>query len=266
MIIIHSLYSLPLLNNRWGLLDQFKKSYYLYYLSFLYAKKLGYEVVLHTDNTGFELLKGIGYDRIELSLNEFTQEDSTFWSLGKIRALELEGLNSIHIDGDVFLKSKVIKTFFESNYDVLTQMIASQDSFTKDYVPQINLLNSVSNLLVSDIKHSYNCGVLAFKDAQLFKEYAQLFRELVAVYKSDIKINDFYKNEAFKFYEKMLIIEQYSLPVFANKLKKKSKFIINEQDDLDAVCDHYGFVHALGSLKYTDSFQALVKQRIKEIQ
>ncbi|WP_299761712.1 DUF6734 family protein [uncultured Dokdonia sp.] len=261
MIIIHSLYSLPLLNNRWGLQNQFEKSYYL---SFLYAKRLGYEVVLHTDNAGYELLKNIGYDRIELSLNDLKPEDSTYWSLGKIRALELEGLHSIHIDGDVFLKSNTIKSLFESDYDVLTQMIEAQNAFTNDYVPQVDLLGSVSNVLVSDIRHSYNCGVLAFKDTQLFIEYANLFRELVSIYKNNPKINDFYKNE-FRYYEKMLVIEQYSLPVLTNKLKKEPKFIINENEDLVEACDHYGFVHALGSSKYTDSFQALVKQRIKEI-
>ncbi|SNR45794.1 DUF6734 family protein [Dokdonia pacifica] len=264
MIVIHSLYSLPLLNDRWGLQHQFEKSFFLYYLSFLYAKRLGYEVVLHTDDIGYELLKNIGYDRIELSLNDLKPEDATFWSLGKIRALELEGLNSIHIDGDVFLKSNQIKTLFESDYDVLTQMIESQDAFNHDYVPQIGLLNSVSNVLTSNIKHSYNCGVLAFKDTQLFIEYANLFRELVAIYKNDLKIKDFYKNE-FRYYEKMLIIEQYSLPVLTNKLNKNPKFIINENEDLIETCNHYGFVHALGSSKYEASFQALVKQRIKEL-
>jgi len=231
----------------------------------MYAKRLGYEVVLHTDNDGLELLKGIGYDRIELSLNELNKGDLTFWSLGKIRALELEGVNNIHIDGDVFLKSKKIKTLFESNYDVLVQMIDAKESFTSNYLPQLNLLNSITNLHLSNVKHSYNCGILGFKDEQLFSEYTELVKKLVSIYKKNTKINKIYANE-FKFYEKMLIVEQYTLSSLVDKLGKKPSFVINQEDNVNTACHNYGFVHALGVLKYADSFQELVKKRIKDLE
>lgn len=265
MKIIHSLWSLPLLKERWGIKEQFAKSFNLYKLSFLYAKRLGYEVVLHTDDTGYELLKDVGYDRIELSLNDLAESDKKFWAIGKLKALELEGLGSLHIDGDVFLKSGRIKEIIEKEYSVLTQMVESVDSFNKHYTPQIEFINSVSTLIHSPVKHAFNCGVICFKDAELFSGYIKLVNELVEIYKNNPKIKDHYL-DSFRYQERMLIVEQYSLPVIAQRMGKEVTFIINQDDDLDKVCSDYGFVHAPGRYKYSADFQSLVQQRIKEIQ
>ncbi|MDI1257342.1 MAG: hypothetical protein PSV16_14705 [Flavobacterium sp.] len=265
MKIIHSLWSLPLLRERWGISEQFTRSYNLFKLSFLYAKRLGYEVVLHTDDTGYELLKDVGYDRIELSLNDFKEADKDFWAMSKIRALELEDLGSIHIDGDVFLKSSRIKEIFEQDYDVLTQMPEALENYNRNYRHQVELVNSVSKLIQSPVRHSYNCGVIGFKDAELFSEYVKLSKALVDLYKNTFKLKDYYRYE-YRHYERMLIAEQYSLPVLTERLNKNAKFIINQDDDIDQVCEEYGFVHAIGQYKYSDEFQSLVLQRTKQLQ
>ena len=265
MIIVHSLWSLPLLKNRWNIKEQFKKSYSLYKLSFMYAKRLGYKVILHTDDQGYNLLKDIGYDRVELSLNDLPQENIKFWALGKIRAIEIEGINSIHIDGDVFLKSKNIINIFNSDYDVLTQMTESKESFKKNYLLQLKIVNTVSELLKSDIDYSYNCGILCFKDLELLKEYIDYIEQLVELYKNNSVINSFYKKAA-NYYERMLIIEQYALPIVVQRLDRKIKFIINKGDDIKEICNYFGFVHAMGKSKYESYFQNKVKKRINELE
>lgn len=265
MKIIHSLWTLPLLNNRWNIREQYEKSFNLYKLSFLYAKQLGYEVVLHTDSMGYHLLKSINYDRVELSLNELDKKDSKFWALGKIKSIEIEGKNSIHIDGDVFLKSENIKNIFNTNFSVLTQMIESEKSFIDNYLPQLNFINSLSSILKSDIRYSYNCGVLCFKDWELFEEYNRLIRDIINFYHKNISVENFYNNHL-SYYERMLIVEQYSLPVVVKKMKKTPEFILKNMCDIKSDCNYYGFAHAFGKIKYSDSFQAQLVKKIREIE
>ncbi len=266
MKIIHSFWPLPLIGQRWGINKQFEMSFNLFKLSFMYAKKLGYEVVLHTDDTGYEMLKDIGYDRIELSLNGLKEEDISFWSVGKIKALEIEGINSLHIDGDVFLKSNIIKELIESDYDVLTQMIEDEYSFNKDYRRQVELVNSVSDLVQSPVDYPLNCGIIGFKDQEFLDMYIKFFYELMALYKENETIKAAYLTEEFREMQKILIVEQYSLPVLAHKMNKNMKFVINLGDDIQSTCAHYGFVHALGWYKYSDEFQDTVKLRIKQLE
>ena len=265
MQLIHSLWTFPLSYNRWNVKKQYEKSLHLYKLSFLYAKKLGYEIVLHTDDVGYELLKSIDYNRIELSLNDLDKKNFNFWSLGKIKSLEIEGVNSIHIDGDVFLKSENIKNIFNENFSVLTQMIEPEKLFNDNYLPQLNFINSISDLLKSDIRFSYNCGVLCFKDWELFETYKNYINDIIDFYHRNTILERFYKNSS-NFYERMLITEQYSLPIVVRKMKKKAKFIINDHKNINAECEHYGFAHAFGRIKYSDSFQAHIIKKINELE
>lgn len=265
MTIIHSLWSFPLLNNRWNIKKQYEKSFNLYKLSFLYAKQLGFEIVLHTDNLGYELLKSINYDRVELSLNNLDQRNYKFWALGKIKSIEIEGQNSIHIDGDVFLKSENIKQIFNDHFSVLTQMIEPQKSFTDNYLPQLNFINTVSDILKSDVQYSYNCGVVCFKDWTLFEAYNDFINDIIKIYNRDMSIEKFYR-DSLNFYERMLIVEQYSLPVIVKKMNKVAKFIINNHKDINSDCDKYGFAHAFGKIKYSDSFQNQIIKKINELE
>lgn len=265
MKIIHSLWSLPLLNNRWNIREQYEKSFYLYKLSFLYAKQLGYEVVLHTDDMGYHLLKSINYDRIELSLNELDEKNSKFWALGKIRSIEIEGKNSIHIDGDVFFKSEKIKDIFDADFSVLVQMIEPEKLFTDNYLPQLNFINSVSDILKSDIRYSYSCGVLCFKDWELFEAYKNYINDVINFYHKNTTIEKFYESSP-NLYERMLIVEQYSLPVIVKKMNKTAKFIINNRKNILSDCNYYGFAHAFGKIKYSDGFQTQIIKKINELE
>ena len=265
MTIIHSFWSFPLINNRWNIKKQYEKSFNLYKLSFLYAKQLGYEVVLHTDDLGYDLLKSINYDRVELSLNSLDKKNYKFWALGKIKSIEIEGKNNIHIDGDVFLKSENIKQIFNDDFSILTQMIEPPKLFFDNYLPQLNYINSVSEILKSDVQYSYNCGVVCFKDWELFEAYNDFISEIIKIYNGNFNIENFYNN-SLNFYERTLIVEQYSLSVIVKKMNRVAKFIINNHKNINSDCNNYGFVHAFGKIKYSDSFQNKIIQKINELE
>ena len=268
MIVIHSLWTYPLLKNRWGIKGQLAKSVNLYKLSFLYLKKLGFEVVLHTDLIGKEFLKTIPYDRVETSLEYIPKEYVKYWAVGKIISLQKEGVGAMHVDGDVFFKSSEIKKVLNEPYDVLVQMAEGEATFNKDYLPQLVYINSLTDMLKSPIKNSFNTGILQFKNEVLFNKYYNLVFKLIDLYQKRGVYSNFYTKEV-NFYEVMLILEQYSLPIICDELGSDVKFFLNKFSntnyDVTKEAIEKGFVHALGNYKYSDEFQEKVKKRIKEI-
>jgi len=228
MRIVHSLWSKPLLKNRWFLEGQFAPSIWLYALSFTYAKLLTDKVVLYTDDKGLDLLGVIPYDEINLALNDLKNEHQKFWALGKIIAIEKESLGSIHIDGDVFLKSKAILPALRfKDEDVVCQMIEAGHLFETGYKYQLPFFNNVfKNAQITGygyVDYAYNCGLLGFNNVKLKDEFTSNFKYMVDYAKQDEGI--MFKMDGK--YEPNVILEQYYLASLCESSKYKAKFILD---------------------------------------
>lgn len=266
MRVIHSLWSKPLLKNRWFLENQFKKSLYLYALSFLYLKERGFEVVLHTDDLGKELLSKIPYDAVHTTLNDLKNTHQKFWAAGKIKSLENEDLGVIHIDGDVFLKSDKILPLFKQKYDVLTQMVEGGVLFEKGYKPQMPYFdNALKNVTIEGYGYTdkaYNCGVLSFKNTELREQFVWNFETMVGECIRDVDIM-FNMNGNL---EPNIILEQHQLAGLTELKGYTPKFLLDleKTPHLQNAAKEIGYVHAWGKRKYDDDFQYKVKKLILE--
>jgi hypothetical protein len=92
-----------------------------YTLSCMYAKKSGFTIYLHADELGAKYLNHCPYDKIivDLKKEDFPLSD-ILYAAPKLKVLEQYPLGTIHIDGDVFLKSPNLKNILNfSNYDVI---------------------------------------------------------------------------------------------------------------------------------------------------
>lgn len=272
MRIAHSLWTKPLVMNRWFLENQLEPSIWLYALSFAYAKRISDKVVLHTDDLGYDFLNCIPYDKIYLSLNELEDEHQKFWSYGKILALENEPIKSIHIDGDVFLKKSIIidRLHFKNDEDLICQMIESGYLFDVGYKNQLPYFNNAfRNVKIKGYgigERAFNGGVLGFGNQKLKDEFIKNYKKMIFHSKKD-------ENIMFNMdgsYEPNIILEQYYLASLCEYRNDKIKFVLDPTEvekvnSLNAVADKLGFVHAWGKTKYEVKFQELVKQRLKEI-
>ena len=75
-------------------------------------------------------------------------------------------------------------------------MIEPEKLFNDNYLPQLNFINSISDLLKSDIRYSYNCGLLCFKDWELFETYKSYINDIIDFYHRNIILERFYKNNS----------------------------------------------------------------------
>lgn len=176
MRFFHSFWSKPMSDNH------IAPSLVNYATSFAYAKQLGAEVVLHTDTRGAELLSAIPYDEVIIDLNDIEERITRFWAYGKLVATKNEPIESIHIDGDVFLTLQALVPALEQNCDLLVQ--SEEDAswrFDQSYqlsqyaISQYNLPEGLH------IYHpnAYNCGLVRFNNPILKERYLNAYFDIV---------------------------------------------------------------------------------------
>ena len=138
MRFIHSFSTRPLSIDLYGYgaLRRMAGNIWYFALSLAYLRRLGVETVLHTDTLGASLLGHLPYDAINLTLNEVPNDiHPRFWAAGKIWALQAEPVGSIHIDGDVFIKSENALRYIDSkHWDFLAQHYESSEWYEKENI------------------------------------------------------------------------------------------------------------------------------------
>lgn len=161
-----------------------------YALSVAYLKKLDQKIVLHTDSLGESLLSHIPYDDILLTSDEIPETVSPrFWAFSKMWAMEQEPLDSIHIDGDVFIKKEsLINDLYKSNYDLLAQSF--EDT---------GIYKSLAHICWRDIKYckskgldvdkfgAYNTGIMGFGNQDLKNKFISGYKDLVFHYSNKFR-------------------------------------------------------------------------------
>ena len=225
---------------------QLKVNAYYFTLSAVYAKNSGFEIVLHTDNKGAEVLKDAPYDQIiiDLEIDDIPRKGVFAWA--KFKAMENELVESIHIDGDVFLKKESIKEHLNyEDYDIIVQQL---ESTCEEFEPHWNRATTAfakceyPSFMPRYCANMYNCGIVGFKDKELYKEYTNHYFDLINQYNIfgiDTKgVPD-------------LVAEQQLLYYFAKHKGLKVKELLKEES-IQEMADELGYQHLLGESKYND--------------
>lgn len=254
MRLFHSLWTKPAKDKRWDQSSQLESNIWLYTLSVLYAKSSGATIVLHTDTLGKKLLSHLPYDEIYTTLDNIPESiPSMMWAYGKFMALQREPLGSIHIDGDVFIKSpKTLAALDMTNYDMVCQNLETARG--NGYGEPRDLLIA-SNIITKDFEYdqfAYNCGCIGFNSPALKEEYLNFYlqkTQLVAQNPSARRV--LHKDKYFIF---DLVLEQQSLYILSKKGNYSVKTLLSPNTEWgqviqDAIALHYQ--HLIGKDKYS---------------
>jgi hypothetical protein len=268
--LCHSVWTKPMKGFRWNVADQLKQNLWLFALSVAYAKKMGAQIVLHTDQCGKEIYGFLPYDEIYLTLDTLDVHER-FWAAGKIYAQEAEPLGSIHIDGDVFLKKrKVYDIISDTKADLIVQMTEGDNTpscLGHTYGDNLNCLLSAlgKNLPVEFNKFqntAYNCGLVKFNNPELKKRYINGYKQMVrdasnapSFVKQLTVDNDICPD---------LIIEQWWLKSVTDFYNYRVKSVLPEWGaDIQKEANRIGYTHVIGKYKY--ELISTVKERLLEV-
>lgn len=246
MRLIHSFWSKPCFENRWGIEGTYEMNIWLYALSCIYAKKSGSHINLHCDKTSYKYFKHLPYDNIYVDtdcLDNIKSRSTIFWAASKHIALEKEPLGSIHIDGDVFIKSKKCLEFLNfDKYDVICQNIENAHYPDKHHFRYI-----FPDYIISQ-QEAYNVGVLGFNSQELKEKYLNN-------YKYWLNTINFHHQEACA----DLILEQVYIKYLSQNYNVRLLFDSKKMKEQAKLVD---YAHLLGQEKYKriNSIISVVKQ------
>ena len=172
MALFQSFWSKPAEANRWGCEKQIEGNVWLAALSAVYAKKNNIPLVMHTDDFGKTLLQHLPYTELKLTLNKIPKDTPIGqWAVGKFYALKEQPLGDIHIDYDVFIKSRALYDhMMKSNWDCIVQSFDSAGLYYHGIDPYMKDLEL--NVPLS-LPYAYNCGVVGFKNKKLKQQYLE---------------------------------------------------------------------------------------------
>jgi len=185
--VYHSFWSKPLLQQRFGRpVDKQLESTLLFTtIGVIAAKRLGIEIVLHTDDYGAKLFEHVPYDEVYLTLNGH-DIDAQFWASGKMIALQHEPLGSCHLDLDAWIKgAKCRDVVFGSTKDLIVQ--SAENAFdvyepNKKFVfdhGHVNISGYIDMKQARKSVEAYNCGLVRINNPQLKDKYLQLYWKII---------------------------------------------------------------------------------------
>lgn len=224
--------------------ERLKVHIYCFVLSCLYAKQSGFEIVLHTDKRGAELLSIAPYDKIITDLEYCNIPNKKIFAWAKYEALKDEDANAIHIDGDVFLKKETMKEILSfDDCDVIVQQVEIDGMYNWGGWENSTIAFArceYPTFLPRNCSIMYNCGVVGFKDKKVRDEYISYYNDLISQYN---KIGVYLDSVP------DLVAEQQLLYYFAKHKNLKVKEILNYKDIQGSAKD-IGYQHLLGDSKF----------------
>lgn len=153
---------------------------WIFALSLHYVKKYGHTLVMHTDAYGMQLFGFLPYDEVHVSLDEdLGVAQDLFYSAGKVQALKIEPVGTIHIDGDAFLKtSEIYQIIAAPGYDAVAQSLDVVMPNTLDFMEMLRpyLMRRMPWLFDNGL--SYNSGVYGFRNAELRDGFIAAYEEI----------------------------------------------------------------------------------------
>lgn len=280
MKLIHSIWTKPAIEKRWQISGQLVSNLWLYAYSVMNAKRISEKIILHSDSYGAETFGELGYDDVKISLDVLQNEPSRFWSKGKMIALQNEPLGTIHIDGDVFLKSpKMIDVMNFKDYDLIVQCEERLGIFMQHYFDTIHHYPKALDIIPEgfniNLKHSLNCGVLGFNSQKLKDDYLKGYFSIVEQLKSNEEF--MYELSCNPKFEPNIVIEQYFLAGYVDKFNVKYKNVlpltsditdeIGTVNEMNSIANEIGYAHAWGDTKYNliDEIKRRIKHQDKRL-
>lgn len=166
--------------------NKFVQSCY-FALSSVYSSSSNIPVTLYTDYDFKEILSCAPYKNIVVCLeNNYQNIDSLCWAWPKFIVMDMVPRNTIHIDGDVFLKdNSCIELLKFDNYDVVCQCLENRtycDNLFATYsetFESVKHLNWPKNIIKEIPKCMPNNGVLGIRDEKLWEKYRDTYWEMI---------------------------------------------------------------------------------------
>jgi hypothetical protein len=258
----------PAKSGRWGISGQISANIWLYANSVAYAKRSGFEIVLHTNDWGKELLGFLPYDEIHTTLNRLPGTKS-FWAMGKIFAQEAEPVGSIHIDGDVFIKrSDTIDRDRYSKCDFIVQDIEFVGGCYdyNGYIVRKALNNAGRTDLIEMINFGRQsaccCGMVGFNSSALKDTYIAGYKE---IYNAVSRDPDYIAAVAADSGGEIcpdLVMEQYWLKSIADRSGSKACTMLDYNRRQEDACK-IGYAHVIGRQKYSVENRRKAKENLK---
>ena len=217
---------------------------YTFTLSAVYAKQNGFDIILHTDSIGAHYLQHAPYDEIIVDLGT-PPEDKRIFAWCKFIAMANEPADSIHVDGDVFIKRPIQDLLSLKEHDILCQNLEKIGIF-----PYQESCWDKESYVWRDCKYPswmprkfnemYNCGIIAFKDKKVRDEYFRLYHNMMDDFKINGRSTDCVPE---------LVSEQKLLYDFAEHKNLKVKCLL-DLHELNSSANKIGYQHLLGSAKH----------------
>lgn len=266
--LVHSLNTRPLSIDCYGVdaLRRLAGNVWYFSLSVAYAKAAGAEIVLHADSLGAALLGHLPYDRVSLTLDGMPRGiHPRFWAAGKIWALRAEGPGAVHIDGDVFVKSRgLARELASGEWDVLAQDYESSEWYedTARLFDGERALCEEAGLRVHE-HGAWNTGVLGIRDPGLLERFADNYAAIALRLSGsarDILDRDNYITPD-------LILEQRHIYQLARERGARVKLLLPDKSRIQADARAMGYQHVLTSAKFgcLDKCRAVLKKISPEI-
>lgn len=213
---------------------------------------------LHTDDIGARLLDGLPYDNIITDLNGLDTHLNLFAS-AKFKALEVEELGAIHIDGDVILTNPLAIEML--NYEMNEVIVQnSEPTYHREIALIKPLIHNAEELFG---KGSFCCGVIGINNQKLKDRYIDEYFKYAAVLKKNSNIIDTIMqcNPRVIF---DLIFEQANLFRLCVEGKYPVKRLCKNVSEIFQL-RHSGVSHYIGSLKHKEENIARCKAAVKEM-
>lgn len=255
--LIHSFSTKPLENKSMYYIDNLHhliSDIWMYTLSAAYARREGFDIELYTDSLGALLLSKAPYTKIHTDLDNISNDiHPRFWACGKVYALEAAGDNTIHIDGDVFIKDAKLLDVGKTDFIVQNEEYSNYveggeaNRIDKDFASFLQEYG-----IDTSISTPYNMGVIGIFNPALRDKYISAYKDLA------IKISS-------KFQESLnkdnvtpdLFVEQLQFSQLSENYK--GTVIIHK----GAKEVPKGYQHLVTSAKYQDEIVNKVKQTLK---
>lgn len=255
--LIHSFSTKPLENKSLYHIDRLHhliSDIWIYTLSAAYARREGFDIELYTDSLGALLLSKAPYTKIHTDLDNISNDiHPRFWACGKVYALEAAGNNTIHIDGDVFIKDAKLLDVGKTDFIVQNEESSNYveggeaNRIDKDFASFLQEYG-----IDTSISTPYNMGVIGIFNPALRDKYISAYKDLA------IKISS-------KFQESLnkdnitpdLFVEQLQFRQLSENYK--GTVIIHK----GAKEIPKGYQHLITSAKYQDEILNKVKQTLK---
>jgi hypothetical protein len=182
--VFHSFWSKPLLQKRFGqtVEKQLVSTLLFTAIGVTAAKKLGIEIVLHTDIYGAALFECLPYDEVYLTL-ENHDINKQFWASGKMLALMEEPIGSCHLDLDAWIKyPKCRDIILNSKADIVFQSLEDgEDTYSeikKLVFEKIGRPDFIDMDKANNYK-AYNCGLVKINNTRLKEKWLDAYWKII---------------------------------------------------------------------------------------